>query len=373
MPVRKKLLTRIMPALLLVNVVLTLFFVPSVAAEMEYTVVAGDTLWAIAVNFNTTVEDLIITNNVTNPDLISVGQRLIIPGEQTGPSNAGNYASTPSSTSPLIAQAENPSIKRLAPVSGPGSILANHRLVSYYGNPYTGLMGVLGRYDPPTVIAKLLEQAAEYSPLSDRPIQPALHLIATVAQASAGRDGMYRARMPDTLIEEWTRYAEENNLLLILDLQVGRADVLTEVEAIWKFLEKPHVHLALDPEFAMGPYRTPGISIGSMDASTINAVQARLARLAAEKDLPNKILIVHQFLESMITNKSSIEGDPRVDLVIDIDGFGGQAAKLSKYDYLQSVPVEYAGIKLFYREDTDLLSPQQVMSIDPVPDVVIYQ
>ncbi|MCL5962215.1 MAG: LysM peptidoglycan-binding domain-containing protein [Chloroflexi bacterium] len=359
---------------LIVVVLLATPGVPSAAAETGYEVVAGDTLWRIAADFGTTVDELISANSIPDPNYIYVGQRLVIPGESIA-SPAANHSENGTSASPATTLlTQKPPSKRPAPVSGPGSILANHRLVTYYGNPYTGLMGVLGRYDPQTVIAKLRDQSAEYAALSkDKQIQPALHMIATVAQAGAGLDGMYRARMPDSLIEEWMRYAEENNMLLILDLQVGRADVVNEVQAMWKFLEKPYVHLALDPEFAMGPYRTPGIAIGSMDASTINTVQAKLANLVTEKGLPNKILIVHQFLESMITDKTGIESDPNVDLVINMDGFGGQAGKLSKYDYIQSVPVEYTGIKLFYREDTDLLSAQQIMSLDPVPDIIVYQ
>lgn len=357
---------------LVATVCLVTLGVPTVGAESEYSIVSGDTLWGIAARFGRTVDQLVSANGIADANYIYVGQRIVIPGggETPAAKPSGNDSPAAQSASP----APRPQTKRSAAVSGPGSFLASNRLVTYYGNPYTGLMGVLGRYDPPVVIAKLREQTSEYAALSpDKPVRSALHMIATVAQAGAGADGMYRARMPESMIEEWMRYAEENNLLLILDIQPGRSDVMTEVEAVWKYLDKPYVHLALDPEFTMGPYRTPGLNIGSMDASTINAVQERLANLVAEKGLPNKIFIVHQFLESMITNKAQIEGDARVDLVINVDGFGGQAAKLSKYNYFESTPVEFSGIKLFYREDTDLLTPQQIMSLDPVPDIVVYQ
>jgi hypothetical protein len=234
-------------------------------------------------------------------------------------------------------------------------------------------MGVLGRYDPEIVVAKLKEQADEYARLSDRPVQPALHMVAIVAQGSAGRDGMYRAQMPDSVIEEWIQLADRHGMLFILDLQVGRSTVQAEVTSVRRFLEYPHVHLALDPEFDMGPSQVPGQQIGGTDARHINWATDFLANLVVEHNLPNKILMVHQFMDHMITNKSSIRTDPRVDIVIDIDGFGGQAAKLSKYNYYQSEPVQFAGIKLFYREDTDLLTPEQIMQLSPTPDFVIYQ
>ena len=49
-----------------------------VAGE-TYTVVAGDSLFRIAVRFNTTVADLIALNNITNRNLIFSGQQLVLP------------------------------------------------------------------------------------------------------------------------------------------------------------------------------------------------------------------------------------------------------------------------------------------------------
>ncbi len=44
-----------------------------------YTVVAGDTLSAIALRFGTTVKAICDLNGITNPDIINVGQVLLIP------------------------------------------------------------------------------------------------------------------------------------------------------------------------------------------------------------------------------------------------------------------------------------------------------
>lgn len=359
------------PRLLIVVVAVSFLFVTvfsSAFAETTYKVRPGDTMWGIATRYGISVSDLAQANGIANPDLVFAGQELTIPdGTDTG-----------SPASPSQSETEQPKpqpavLRAATPAAGPGSILATKRIVSYYGNPYTGLMGVLGRYDPETVVAKLKAQADEYASLSDRPIQPALQMVAIVAQASAGRDGMYRAKMDDSVIEEWAQLAERHGMLFILDLQVGRSTVQAEVNSVRRFLERPNVHLALDPEFDMGPSQFPGQQIGSTDARHINWTVDFLSNIVAENNLPNKILIVHQFMESMITNRAAIKTDPRVDVVIDVDGFGGQAAKLSKYNYFQSEPVQFAGIKLFYREDTNLFAPEQIMQLSPTPDLIIYQ
>ncbi len=49
------------------------------APTRTYTVKAGDTLYAIAVKYGTTVQAIAAANNISNPNLISVGQVLKIP------------------------------------------------------------------------------------------------------------------------------------------------------------------------------------------------------------------------------------------------------------------------------------------------------
>ncbi len=340
---------------------------PAPSGDGVYIVQPGDTLSLIAAISGVTVTSLVSANGIADPGLIYVGQRLTIPGASP---NSGESASPPPAASPPPS-ASAPA--RPAPYAGPNSILASKRVVSYYGNPNTGAMGVLGRYDPETVVAKLKEQAAEYVALSRKPVQPALHFIAAVAQASPGSDGLYCGRMSVSLIEQWADLANRHGLLFFVDLQVGRSTVQAEVNRILPLLERPYVHLALDPEFDMWGDEVPGQQIGYMTADEINWATRTLSQVVANHGLPNKILVVHQFTEGMIVGMTNIATDPNVDIVIDMDGFGGSYAKLSKYDFVQSVPVQFAGIKLFYREDADLISPEKIMSLDPVPDVIIYQ
>ena len=140
------------------------------------------------------------------------------------------------------------------------------------------------------------------------------------------------------------------------------------------FLSQPHVHLAMDPEFDMDPGETPGEEFGSTAAADINHAIRYLAGQVREHNLPPKVLIVHQFTPDMIGNNTAIEDDPQVDVVIMMDGFGGQEAKISKYHaFIRDQPVEFGGIKLFYRQDRPVMTPQQVVSLEPSPMVVTYQ
>ena len=46
----------------------------------RYVVESGDTLGSIAAQFGVTVDEIISANRIENPDLIRVGQEVIIPG-----------------------------------------------------------------------------------------------------------------------------------------------------------------------------------------------------------------------------------------------------------------------------------------------------
>jgi hypothetical protein len=256
-----------------------------------------------------------------------------------------------------------------------GGVLPATRIVAYYGNPLSPILGVLGEAAVDETVARLQAQADAYAELDpERPVQPALELIAVLAQAGPGPDGAYRARMPAEMIDELVRVADANGYLLILDVQPGHAAILDEVEYLRPWLGLPNVHLALDPEFTMRGGQAPGQGIGTLDADTINTAIDLLAGEVEAQGLPPKVLIVHRFLETMVTNFGSIRPDPRVQVVIDMDGFGSPTAKLSKYAALvRDQPVQFAGIKLFYKHDAPVLSPSDVVNLDPSPDVVIYQ
>ncbi|HEV2126354.1 MAG TPA: hypothetical protein VGW38_26655, partial [Chloroflexota bacterium] len=245
-----------------------------------------------------------------------------------------------------------------------GALLPGHRIVAYYGNPRSAAMGILGELPPEQMLDSLEAQAQAYAALDPTtPVQPALELVAVVAQAHPGADGLYRGRMSDAEIDQVAQWAQSRSYPLILDVQPGLSSFQAEVEALWPFLARPYVHLALDPEWAMAPGQVPGQTFGSVDASTVNAVIQTLADIVAEHNLPPKVLIVHRFTVDMLTNDWQIQPHPNVQVVIVMDGVGGQGAKVSKYDALiRGQPVGFPGIKLFYTEDVNLLSPEQILN-----------
>jgi hypothetical protein len=257
----------------------------------------------------------------------------------------------------------------------PGSLLPGCRIVAYYGNPMSKRMGILGEIKPDSMLARLAKQAAAYAAVdSGRPVLPALELIATVAQAGPGKSGLYRARMPDTLIARVMGWAEAHHYLVILDIQTGRSTMAAELVPLMKYLARPYVHLALDPEFSIGTKKIPGKVIGRIDAADVNAVSSVLANLVDSLKLPPKMLIVHRFTTPMLSNHHKIKLDPRVQIVIDMDGFGAPHLKYGSYKaYVHDRPVQFAGFKIFYKNDKPMLTPQQVVEMDPVPLFVMYQ
>ncbi len=261
------------------------------------------------------------------------------------------------------------------PAPLPGSLLPGHMIVAFYGNPLSKRMGILGELPPAEMMAKLERTAAEWQRADTvRKVMPALHLIATVAQGSAGRDGKYRLRMSDSLIERVAGWAESKGWLLFLDIQVGQSTVRAELPRLMPYLRRPYVHLALDPEFAMKNGARPGKRIGTMDAVEINEAIDSLISVVDANQLPPKIVLVHRFTTKMLTNASKIRKDARAQVVIDMDGFGSPQLKRGTWQaVILRDPVWFTGFKLFYKNDKPMLTPSQVLAIRPKPVYVQYQ
>ena len=272
------------------------------------------------------------------------------------------------------------------PVKGPapaaGAIIPEKRIIAYYGNPLSKRMGILGALPPEQMIAKLNDVAAEWRKADpSTPVQTALHLIAVVAQGAPGRDGKYRLRMDSSLIEQVYGWAQQNNALLFLDIQTGQSTVMEELPRLMKFLERPNVHLGLDPEFHMHYDKEgvlPGKKIGTLTAKEVNYAVEQLSNLVAQKNLPPKVLVVHRFTRPMLRGASQIRLDPRVQVVINMDGWGQPWLKYDSYkDYVVGEPVQYTGFKLFYGNDTKkgdkLLTPMELLQLKPKPIYIQYQ
>jgi hypothetical protein len=255
------------------------------------------------------------------------------------------------------------------------AILPKRRILAYYGYPGSSAMGVLGEHDMPELLTMLQQHTHTYEQADpQRPVLPALELIAVMAQKDPGRSGTHRARTPDSVLESYVRFTEAHGILLVLDVQPALSPLLDEVSALEKWLRYSHVHLAIDPEWILSEGQVPGDTVGCVDAGVITQVQHLMGALSTKYGLPPKVLIVHQFLDSMIRNKSSLGPVPGVQLVIDADGFGGPNGKRNVYyDLITRSPVEFAGIKLFFKQDNPLMTAEEILALRPSPDVIIYQ
>jgi hypothetical protein len=178
--------------------------------------------------------------------------------------------------------------------------------------------------------------------------------------------------MGDSLINTVASWAEERGWIVFLDIQIGHSTVAAELEPLIPFLQRPYVHLALDPEFAMKVGGLPGRRIGTLDAEDVNLAIGVLADVVTEHKLPPKVLVVHRFTRKMLTNSDKIRLDPRVQVVIQMDGFGSPAHKQDAYRFwISPHPVQYTGFKLFYKNDRDPRT--KVAGFEPSCDRVTYE
>lgn len=261
------------------------------------------------------------------------------------------------------------------PTARAGAILPFKRIIAFYGNPLSKRMGILGELPPKQMMAKLEDVVRTWEKADTTVgVQPALELITTVAQAGPGRDGLYRQRMADTVIEQVYGWAHSHGWLLILDVQVGRSTVAAELDPLRKFLMRPDVHLAIDPEFDVSDKQRPGAVIGTTDAVDINYASNLLCELVDQFQLPPKVLIVHRFTKPMVTHASAIQLDARVQVVMHMDGFGEPGTKReSLRAYIEKEPVQWVGFKLFYKNDHPMLTPKEVLQLHPIPLFISYQ
>jgi hypothetical protein len=263
-----------------------------------------------------------------------------------------------------------------------GALLPGKRIVAFYGNPLSKKMGVLGEYPTDVMLAKLDSTVALWRKADpSTPVVPALQLIAVVAQGAPGRDGGYRLRMDTSLINKVYGWAQQKHALLFLDIQVGHSTLQQELPRLLPFLARPDVHLAIDAEFSMHYDREglkPGTKVGQFDAVDVNYAAQQLEKLVSEHHLPPKILVVHRWTRKMISNASQIKLDPRVQIVMDMDGWGPPWLKFDSYrDYEVAEPVQFTGFKIFFHNDTKkealILTPAEVLRLRPAPLYIQYQ
>jgi len=255
-------------------------------------------------------------------------------------------------------------------------VLAGNQVLAFYGKPGAPSMGILGEYTK-EALAPLLEGYARLYDEVNGPlgVVPAFYLIYGTCWPE-GEIGLLRRSVAESYIE----FAASKGWLVFLDHQIGKYGVEDSVRSMLPFLRYPNVHLAIDPE-----WRTlkPMKEIGSITGAELNAAQGLIDDYLREHDLPGiRMLVVHQFKPSMIRDSSNVRADyDRVMLVHTADGFGPPALKRHAYAAnarLTNMPIK--GFKLFFESkvpgagwDSPLMLPEDVMKLDPLPLVVMYQ
>lgn len=273
------------------------------------------------------------------------------------------------------------------PYPNSGAILPFKRVIAYYGNLYSTKMGVLGEYKEEDMLARLKIEVDKWTEASpDTPAIPALHYIAVTAQLSSGEDGKYRLRMPDSEIDKVLKMAEKIGAIVFLDIQVGFSNLESELPRLEKYFKMPNVHLGIDAEFSMKGGIRPGKVVGTFDASDINYAIDYLSNVVKENNITPKILVIHRYTQKMITNYQNIKPTPEVQVVMHMDGWGGKAKKKNTYQqFIYKEPVQFAGFKIFYKNDRwnpntkvvnpeiPLFTPTELLELSPSPVYIQYQ
>ncbi|WP_082232063.1 hypothetical protein [Halobacillus massiliensis] len=253
--------------------------------------------------------------------------------------------------------------------------LKDHRLVAYYGTPQSANMGILGTLEPEEFMRQLKEQTQAYSDADpDRPAIPTIELITTMAHRDPGPDGTYVSQLPDEKIEEYVKLAEKHDAIVLLDVQLGTDTVMNQVKSLEKWLKHPNVHLAIDTEFQVDEGEVPGEDLGQVDGQEVQEAVEYLSQLTEENNLPDKFVLVHQFTEHVLTNKDAIQPTDNVEVALNFDGWGNSIDKMALYKkYVRDKPSQYGGFKIFYDKDQPVLTPEEVVKMDPSPAIVNYQ
>jgi hypothetical protein len=261
-------------------------------------------------------------------------------------------------------------VPRAAGMAPGGPLFPQNEVLSLYGA--AGGFGVLGRKSVNGAARKLKKQIRPYRRRLNKPVVKAFDLVAVIATQCSGPNGECRIRVSKDTIRRYLRKARDIDARLILDIQPGRANVLDEMRHLGDFINEPDVDVALDAEWNVGPNGEPGEDLGHLSAGKINKATARLKKVIRARDLPPKLLIIHQFREDSVRGERRINRPSDVDVTLNFDGIGSPSAKRDGYKAL-SFRGLFNGFSLFYRLDQNLMSPAQVVGLNPRPDYIMYQ
>ncbi len=256
-------------------------------------------------------------------------------------------------------------------------IFEKNHILAYYGHPKSRIMGIVGRETKERLALLLRKKAAVYRALSKgKGVIPALYIIYGTCQPEGNIN-----IISHELLFEYINFAIENDLLVYLDHQIGKYPLEHAIQTMLPYLNYPNVHLAFDVE-----WRTtrPMREIGHITGEELNMVQSLMRDYLVKNDIPGKRqLVFHQFNHRMLRNPSAVTtGYDPVLLVHTTSGWGRPDWKLATHKRNSKVKnIPYKGFKLwlFYSHrkgvhyDKPLMSPGEVLALNPQPGLIIYQ
>lgn len=260
---------------------------------------------------------------------------------------------------------------------GGRTLFPAYRLFGYSGAPGAEGQGRLGIGDLDERVVEMEKRAQPYA--KGRKVMPIMELIATTVHGSPGKDGMYRSRIDDSVIQEWLTTARKHKAMLLLNIQPGRATFTSEIKAYEKWLKEPDVGLALDPEWRMGPGEVPMKTFGHVKAAELNECAQWVSDLVAEHNLPEKVMLYHQLNEGVVVNEPALKPAKGVVMIKSVDGIGSPGAKVDTWKRVVAKKPKFVhgGFKLFYLEDVQtggrLMTPAEVMALKPTPEYILFE
>jgi hypothetical protein len=303
-------------------------------------------------------------------------------GSSVGSASSPPAASNPPSPAATPMPAPSPQHRTTNPAQatlprGGRDVFPRYRLVGYAGVTGASTLGRLGTGPLDQRVTEIERRAKPYA--AGREILPVVEVIATVVQGSPGRDGKYRVRLTDAQIAKYHKAARKHRAVMLLNLQLGRSESITETKAFQKWLKEPDVGVALDPEWAMDRGQRPGGVYGHTTGAELDEVARYLSGLVKQYNLPEKVMVYHQVARSVVRKESDLKDHDGVVAIKSVDGLGHPGPKKNTYRVVNKTTPKFvhAGFKLFFTEDRRhggrLMTPNEVLGLKPPPEYVMFE
>ncbi|WP_185806792.1 SH3 domain-containing protein [Bacillus sp. HMF5848] len=257
------------------------------------------------------------------------------------------------------------------------TLFDDHTVIAYYGHPNSEIMGIVGRHSKEELISLLQKTSEKYDAVNeDKSVIPAIYLVYGTVQPRGEI-----STMSFDLVMSYIETAYKNGVLVYLDHQIGKHDPVNAINETLPFLRFPNVHLAIDPEWRTDK---PMKEVGYVTGEELNAIQNKMREYMTTNEIEGKRqLVFHQFLDSMIHDIEavSVDYDP-VWLVHNTSGWGPPEGKIATHTRnAKATNIPYKGFKLWYfysnkpgvHFDNPLMTPEQVLELNPAPGLIIYQ